>query len=106
MVLQKTNPCALCRFGFAILSFAWFAGCGSDGLERIAIKGTVTYNEKPVDAGAIFFEPTASVGKVAPTVYLPIRKGKFDTGNEGPVKGLYKITIGGFDKSKDKKDGE
>ena len=83
------------------------AGCGGDGLDRHRIRGTVTFEGKPVESGAIFFEPTASVGKIAPTVYLPIQDGKYDTGNKGPVAGKYRVVVGGRDaKSKARVDDD
>jgi hypothetical protein len=76
-------------------------GCNrGDGLGRYRVKGTVKYQGKPVEFGAIFFEPTASVGDVAPTVYLPVRNGTYDTLDEGPVKGKYNVVVGGQDQSK------
>jgi hypothetical protein len=83
------------------------AGCGrGDGLTRHRIKGTVTFAGQPVAFGAIFFEPTASVGKVAPTVYLPIRDGKYDTLDKGPVTGRYRVIVGGMDQSKQRVDSD
>jgi hypothetical protein len=81
------------------------AGCGDD-LKRQRVQGTVTFQGQPVEFGAVFFEPTASVGKVAPTVYLPIRNGKYDTGGQGPVAGKYRVVVGGMDKSKNKVDDD
>jgi hypothetical protein len=82
------------------------AGCGGDGLQRHPIKGTVTFDGKPVEFGAIFFEPTASVGTIAPTVYLPVRDGKYHAGDKGPVSGKYRVTVGGMDRSKETKDDD
>src|SRR5687767_9989295 len=76
------------------------AGCGGDGLNRHRIQGAVTFDGKPVEFGAIFFEPTESVGEIAPTVYLPGRNGKYDTGEGGPIAGTYKVVVGGTDQSK------
>ena len=81
-------------------------GCGGDNLNRHRVRGTVTFEGKPVEFGAIFFEPTESVGKIAPTVYLPVRGGKYDAGSEGPVAGKYRVVVGGMDKSKEKKDSD
>src|SRR5262245_41835056 len=77
------------------------AGCGAgDGLSRYPVKGTVTYQGQPVKDGAIFFEPTASVGKLAPTVYLRVSNGKYEVlQNEGPVAGKYQVVVGGRDES-------
>ncbi|MEQ1825948.1 MAG: hypothetical protein ABL921_08365 [Pirellula sp.] len=80
-------------------------GCG-DGLDRFRVRGTVTYEGKPVEAGMIFFEPTSSAGSIAPTTYLSIKAGKYDAGSEGPTKGKYRVTVGGFDRANEKKDGE
>jgi hypothetical protein len=83
------------------------AGCGGgDGLDRHRIRGTVTFKGKPVEAGSIFFEPTASVGQVAPTSYLAVKNGKYDAGEEGPVKGKYRVVVGGQDVSKSKVDDD
>jgi hypothetical protein len=81
-------------------------GCRDDGLTRHRIRGTVTYQGRPVRSGAIFFEPTASVGQLAPTVYLPIRDGQYDTGSQGPVAGKYQVIVGGFDESKKRVDSD
>jgi hypothetical protein len=83
------------------------AGCGrGDGLNRYRVRGTVTFEGKPVEYGAIFFEPTESVGKIAPTVYLPVRDGKYDSGSEGPIAGKYRVVVGGMDKSKERVDSD
>ena len=77
-------------------------GCGGgDGLDRYPIAGTVTFQGQPVASGAIFFEPTASVGQIAPTVYLAIKDGAYDAGDTGPVKGRYTVTVGGTDVSRE-----
>jgi len=81
------------------------AGCG-DGLKRYRVKGTVTFEGKPVQFGAIFFEPTESVGKIAPTVYLPVRDGKYDANDKGPIAGKYRVVVGGMDKSRDRVDDD
>ena len=83
-----------------------FTGCGGDGLDRYPVSGTVTYDGEPVEFGAIFFEPTASVGAIAPTVYLPIRDGKYDAEDKGPVKGTYRVTVGGMDQSRNRVDSD
>jgi hypothetical protein len=94
------------RLGSLALVCLALAGCGGDGLDRHRIQGTVTFQGQPVAFGAIFFEPTASIGQTAPTVYLPIRDGKYDTGNKGPVAGKYRVVVGGIDKSKERVDSD
>jgi hypothetical protein len=93
----------LCSLALACLTLA---GCGGDGMNRQRIKGTVTFQGKPVAFGAIFFEPTESVGKIAPTSYLAIRNGRFDTQDKGPVPGKYRVVVGGQDQSKKRVDDD
>jgi hypothetical protein len=81
-------------------------GCGDDGMNRHRITGTVTYDGKPVESGAIFFEPTASVGMIAPTAYLRVENGKYDTGDKGPVAGKYRVVVGGMNQSKETVDSD
>ncbi len=90
----------------ATTCFLAVAGCGGDGLARIPVHGTVTYRGQPVEFGAIFFEPTESVGKIAPTCYLPVRGGKFDAGPDGPIAGKYRVVVGGVDQSQKKVDDD
>jgi hypothetical protein len=66
----------------------------------------VTFQRQPVKFGAIFFEPTASVGEVAPTVYLPVRDGEYDAGSEGPVAGKYRVVVGGVDQASKQVDSD
>lgn len=100
VMLRKYNFCLL------LCGVVLAGGCGEKPLDRIRIRGTVTYQGKPVENGAIFFEPTESVGKIAPTVYLPVRDGKFDAEDNGPIKGKYRVTVGGMDRSKETKDDD
>jgi hypothetical protein len=88
------------------LALVALAGCGGESLDRYPLTGTVTYDGKPVESGVIFFEPKASAGKLAPTVYLSIEDGKLDAENEGPVKGTYHVIVRGYDKSKERVDDD
>jgi hypothetical protein len=92
--------------GALALAGLTLTGCGGDGLDRHRVKGTVMFQGKPVEFGAIFFEPTASAGKVAPTVYLPVRDGSYDTEDKGPVAGKYRVIVGGMDRSKERVDSD
>jgi hypothetical protein len=97
----RVGLCSLVVVGLAL------AGCGrGDGPARHRVKGTVTFEGKPVEFGAIFFEPTESVGKIAPTVYLPVRDGKYDTNDQGPAAGRYRVVVGGMNKSRERVDSD
>jgi hypothetical protein len=97
----RAGLCSLAIIGLAL------AGCGrGDGLARYRVKGTVTFEGKPVEFGAIFFEPTESVGKIAPTVYLPVRSGKYDAQDKGPIAGKYRVIVGGMDRSRQRVDSD
>jgi hypothetical protein len=87
---------------FCALAIVFFisGGCGGEGLDRERIQGTVTFEGKPVERGAVLFEPTQSVGTIAPTVYLRVQDGTFDTGDEGPIPGKYKVIVGGYQTAK------
>jgi prepilin-type N-terminal cleavage/methylation domain-containing protein/prepilin-type processing-associated H-X9-DG protein len=81
-------------------------GCSGDGLNRHRVQGSVTFDGKPLETGAIFFEPTATVGTIAPTTYLAVRNGKYDAGEEGPIAGTYRVRVGGWDESRQTIDDE
>ncbi len=96
----------MCRANVASVLLIVAGGCGGDGLQRYRVTGEVTYKGKPVEAGMIFFEPAESAGAVAPTSYLAIKDGRYDAGSEGPTKGKYRVTVGGMDRAKEKKDND
>ena len=83
----------------AIVSLA-LAGCGGDDLDRYRLRGKVTFEGQPVAFGTIFFEPTASVGKVAPTVYLGFATGIMMPAMRGRLRASTLSWSGGVDQSK------
>jgi hypothetical protein len=83
---------------FLLASSVILAGCGrGDGLTRYRVQGTVTFRGEPVKDGGISFEPTASVGEIAPTSYLKVTGGKYDALDQGPVAGKYRVIVFGKD---------
>ncbi|MEW4452183.1 hypothetical protein AB1L30_05800 [Bremerella sp. JC817] len=58
---------------FSCLVFT-LAGCGGDGIPRAAVKGTVTYDGKPIETGVIMFIPS----DVSP-IALKITDGIYDS---------------------------
>lgn len=69
------------------------SGCGgSDGLERLHVKGTVKVNGAPLKSGRISFLPTA--GTSGPATGTLIESGQFEIPlAQGPVQGKHRIEI-------------
>jgi hypothetical protein len=81
------------------LGFAAFVvlGCG-ESFPRHPVSGTVTYGGKTLAAGSITFEPTESVGKIAPTGMARIENGRFQTPrDQSPTTGRYVVRVVGHD---------
>ncbi|HVJ82553.1 MAG TPA: hypothetical protein VNC50_15900, partial [Planctomycetia bacterium] len=75
------------------LAVALFAGCGgaSDGLARVALKGTLTRGGVPVKAATMNLIPEATN---APSAAAYVTDGKFAfTSAAGPVPGKYKVEV-------------
>ena len=73
-------------------------GC-EQGPQRFNVSGTVTYNEQPLPAGVLYFDPDVSKQNDGPQGYAFIKDGRFDTAetNSGPVGGPHLARIEGFD---------
>ena len=69
------------------------SGCGgSDGLDRLHIKGTVKVNGAPLESGRISFLPTE--GTSGPATGTVIESGQFEIPlAQGPVQGKHRIEI-------------
>lgn len=76
---------------------AAFGGCSSgDGLERVVINGSVSYDGKPVEAGQIRFRPIE--GTSGPITVRPIEAGAYTTAESGGVPlGRHSIEIKSYD---------
>ena len=101
-----SRPTRIKLDGMALAAMLWLVccGCGGDGLSRYPVHGSVTYKDQPVAAGMIIFEPMEAAGGIAPSAYLPIKDGQDDARQEGPTKGKYRVTVGGYDQANEKKD--
>lgn len=79
-----------------------FVGCGKPGIDRLDVRGTVTYGGEPVPYGEVRFEPNASKGNSGPIGFTTISEGKFDTRVEdkGPVPGAVRVIITGYESGK------
>jgi hypothetical protein len=75
------------------------AGCGSKADKTYTVTGTVTYMNKPIPKGKIFFDPDPTKGGTGTQGSATILNGKFTTAVEGSgVRGgAYIVRILGFD---------
>ena len=73
---------------------AWIAaGCGGDGLPRQAVSGSVTLDGRPLESGAIAFQPTSPDGGGI-AVGAVVQGGSFSVSRaEGPTPGNYRVSI-------------
>jgi hypothetical protein len=90
---RRRWPFRYMRAAELVLMASAAAGCGvSDGLDRQAISGTVTWEGQPLERGAILFEPATN--ESGTPVGSTIRAGNFAVArNQGPVPGLYFVRI-------------
>jgi hypothetical protein len=84
-----------------ILIFLPIAACHSnDGLGRVAVRGTVTYDGAPVKHGMITFRPV--LRSTGPSAGTAILDGKFQiTAEKGPTVGQHEVAIKIADFAKD-----
>lgn len=74
-------------------------GCG-DGKEKLYdVSGTVTYHDKPVPLGTVFFDPDVTQGASGTQGFATIRDGRFSTAldGRGVRGGPHVLRVQGFD---------
>lgn len=84
----------------AVLAVLFLVGCGgsSDGPTRYRVRGSVTFNGKPVPKGFVTLEPNSDQGNSGPGGGAEIKNGQYDTGRDaGVVGGSYKVRVVGTD---------
>lgn len=72
------------------------AGCGPKGPARYQHWGTVTFQDRPIPAGIVYFDPDLHAGNDGPQGQAIIKDGKFDTRERelsGPGSGKYIVRI-------------
>ena len=85
------------------LSAVWLCcsvlGCQGGSGNRFDISGTVTFQDKPVPAGMIYFSPDQTKHNDGPQGYAEIHNGRYDTRNtgRGTRGGPVHVHIEGFD---------
>jgi len=92
---SRSAACRLAVLGALALTAS---GC-QDGLKRVRVSGSVTFQGKPVPYGNVVFEPDKSKGNSGPQGYATIKDGRFDTGLAGgtaPTSGPQVIAIEGY----------
>jgi hypothetical protein len=87
----------ICSACVCLALLAVGAGCSDDdGLARVVVSGSVTYDGKPVEKGQIRFVPQQ--GTSGPVTIDPIDGGRYTTTNTGGVPvGLHRVEITGYD---------
>ncbi len=75
------------------------SGCGEKGPNQNRVSGKVTFNNQPVPAGRITFEPDVMAQNRGPGGFALISSGQFDTGKngKGTVGGPHIVRITGFE---------
>ncbi len=93
------STCCVRHWPCWTLVFVSFVGMGcGEGFPRHRVSGTVTYGGKTLELGSITFEPTESVGKIAPTGTAKIENGTFRTErDQSPTTGRYTVRVVGHD---------
>ncbi len=77
-----------------------FVGCGTkEPANVVHVRGTVTYQGRPIPLGLIVFEPDPAKGNHGPQGHAKIKDGKFDTRSsaKGAVVGPLIVRIVGGD---------
>ncbi|MCZ2342770.1 MAG: hypothetical protein LC104_13420 [Bacteroidales bacterium] len=73
------------------------AGCNR-GPETYTLSGQVTFHEKPVPSGTIYWEPDTEKGGTGPQAIAKIENGQYRTATgKGVGWGAYKVKVVGYD---------
>jgi hypothetical protein len=80
----------------AILAVAPLVGCGpKSGLQKVVVRGKVTFNGQPVANGQIYFVPAK--GTKGPVSGAPIKDGQYVVEAKGGVPvGMHQVKIEGY----------
>lgn len=82
------------------IAIAVVAGCGPQGPARHRVRGSVSYEGRPVPLGRIVFEPDVLEGNRGPQGFAVIENGFFDTAvkqGRGTSGGPMVVTIDAFE---------
>jgi hypothetical protein len=92
---MRTQLFALRQLALAAALLPMSAGCQDDTLpERFDVRGTVSLDGKPLQAGRILFLPTSATQ--GPAASARIEDGRYEIAKDaGPVAGNYRVEIEG-----------
>ena len=86
---------SLSRWLTLALPFSFLCGCAGDGLERVVVSGTVTFQGEPIPNGDILFYPQS--GTAGPVSGASIKDGHYTIdGNGGVPAGEHSVEIRAF----------
>lgn len=90
MRLHSASILPVCISALLLVSHA---GCGGgDGLDRVAVSGSVTVNGDPVPNGVVRFRPAS--GTEGPMANTMITNGRYEIPkDQGPVAGDYEVRV-------------
>jgi len=83
-----------------VSTLAALAGCSPKGPQRYDHWGTITFQNKPIPAGIIYFDPDLAAPNDGPQGLAIIKDGKFDTRerpDSGPGAGKYILRVDAAD---------
>jgi hypothetical protein len=63
----------------AFLLLAASSGCSNNGSQRVAVWGDVTWKDKPVPTGIVYFSPDTKKGNKGPQGFALIKNGHYDS---------------------------
>lgn len=84
---------------FALMLGLFVAGGCGDSEKLYDVSGTVTFDNKAVPKGMVYFDPDPTAGGSGLQGFAPIEDGKFDTakGGRGVKGGGYIVRVAGHD---------
>jgi len=87
----------LVRLALVLVTSLGTVACGSGGITKVPVEGTVTFKGQPLATGQIQFLPESGPSDTDPAATGLVDNGKFTLGTEGPGDGAkpgkYRVTV-------------
>lgn len=93
---QNSQPKTVSLGSISIIALIALVGCGDKGPQRYERWGTVTFQDQPIPAGIVYFDPDLHAGNDGPQGQAVITAGQYDTrlrAGSGPGSGKYVVRI-------------